>query len=150
MWLPRQGTSPPEGRPGLRAGAPPASWAWRHRPVGRGLMTAAVALLAGLALMLDAAAPAAGGALLAWHALSTAALAGFGLWALWTPELPRKTGLRLARGVGALMLGAFALAGQGAWLADAGRFGTTLVPVMAAASALFFVGLRWARREIDW
>lgn len=70
--------------------ARPPAWPWPHRPVGRGLITAGVALLAGPALLLDAAAP--GGGLVAWHALSTAVLAGLALWALWTPQLPRATG----------------------------------------------------------
>jgi hypothetical protein len=113
-------------------------------------MTAATVLLAGPALLLDAAASAPGSALAAWHVLSTAALAGFGLWALWSEQLPRETGQRVARGVGLLLLGALAVAAQRVTAADARMWGASLAALMSVAVALFFMGAHWARREIHW
>lgn len=146
---------PPSSRRSLVAAAlpapaarPGAAWLVRHRPIGRGLMTLAIALLAGPALLLDAAAPAADGSLVAWHALSTAALAGLALWSLWTPHLPREAGRAIARGVGLLMLAALAVAAQR--LSPAGASMEVFVAMAAVASSLLLVGARWARQEIDW
>lgn len=69
---------------------------WPHRPVGRVMFTLALGLVAAAALLLDTAAPPAADALVAWHALSTLALAGLAGWALWTPQLPRDSGRSLA------------------------------------------------------
>lgn len=126
------------------------AWPWPHRPVGRSLITAAIALLAGPALLLDAAAPAVAGGLVAWHALSTAVLAGLALWALWTPQLPRATGRALARGLGLLLLAALAVAAQRTPGVDAASATTGLAAVLTAAGWLFYVGSRWARQEITW
>jgi hypothetical protein len=113
-------------------------------------MTAAVVLLAGPALLLDAAAPAAAGGWVAWHAVSTAALAALALWALWTPQLPRDAGQALARGIGLLMLAALCVAAQGAPVADPRAVTTALAVLTALAASLFTVGAHWARREIHW
>jgi len=150
MWPPSYRRSMAAAALAAPAERPGAGWMWRHRPIGRGLMTAAIALLAGPALLLDAAAPAAAGSLLAWHALSTAALAGLALWALWTPQLPREAGQAIARGVGLLMLAALAIAAQRLQGVDANTLVPALATVTAAACSLFFVGSRWARREIHW
>jgi membrane-associated PAP2 superfamily phosphatase len=113
-------------------------------------MTAAIVLLAGPALLLDAAAPAAAGGWVAWHAVSTAALAALSLWALWSPQLPREAGQAVARGVSLLMIAALCVAAQGAPMDDASTFTTTLAVLTALAASLFVVGARWARREIHW
>jgi hypothetical protein len=113
-------------------------------------MTAAIALLAGPALLLDAAAPAAAGGWVAWHAISTAALAALALWALWTPQLPRAAGQALARGVSLLMLAALCVAAQGAPAVDAGTLTFALTVLTALSLSLFVLGARWARREIHW
>lgn len=69
---------------------------WPHRPVGRVMFTLALGLVAAAALLLDTAAPPAADAMVAWHALSTLALAALAGWALWTPQLPRDSGRSLA------------------------------------------------------
>ena len=143
MWLPR---SSPVARVAPAAAGP---W-WPHRPVGRGLMTVAIVLLAGPARLLDAAAPAAAGGWVAWHAISTAAFAALALWALWTPQLPRDAGQAVARSVSLLVLAALCVAAQEARLPDARALGTSLAVLTALAASLFVVGARWARREIDW
>jgi hypothetical protein len=113
-------------------------------------MTAAVVLLAGPALLLDAAAPAAAGGWVAWHAISTASLAAFGLWALWTPQLPRGAGQAVVRGVSLLMLAALCVAAQSAPVADTRTLTIALAALTALAASLFVLGTRWARREIHW
>lgn len=148
---------PPSSRRSLAAAAlaapvarPGAGWMGRHRPIGRSLMTLAIGLLAGPALLLDAATPTADGGLVAWHALSTAALAGLALWSLWTPQLPREAGRAIARAVGLLMLAALAVAAQRLPPASAGASVEAFVAMAAVASSLLLVGARWARQEIDW
>ena len=143
MWLPRSSVAAPVTPPGA------GPW-WPHRPVGRSLMTVAIVLLAGPALLLDAAAPAAAGGWVAWHAISSAALAALAAWALWTPHLPRDAGQAVARSVSLLLLAALCVAAQEAKLADARTLGTGLALVTALAASLFVLGARWARREIDW
>ena len=143
MWLPRSSVAAPVTPPGA------GPW-WPHRPVGRSLMTVAIVLLAGPALLLDAAAPAAAGGWVAWHAISTAALASLALWALWTPQLPRESGQAVTRGVSLLVLAALCVAAQEAPLADARSLATALALLAALAASLFVLGARWARREIDW
>jgi hypothetical protein len=83
-----------------------------HWPVGRSVITLAIALLGATTLLLDAAEPAAGNALVAWHAVSTLVLLGLGLWALWAPQLPPAAGQALTTLSGLLLLGAFAVAAQ--------------------------------------
>lgn len=149
MWPPSSRRSLAAAARHAPAAGPGAGWMGRHRPIGRSLMTLAITLLAGPALLLDAAAPAAAdGSLVAWHALSTAALAGLALWSLWTPHLPREAGRAIARGVGLLVLAALAVAAQR--LSPAGAPMGVLVAMAAIASSLLFVGARWARQEIDW
>ena len=143
MWLPRSSPAATAAPSGARA------W-WPHRPVGRSLMTVAIALLAGPALLLDAAAPAAAGGWVAWHAISTAGLAALALWALWTAQLPREAGQAVARGVSLLMLASLCVAAQGAPITDATTSTTALAVLSALATSLFVVGARWARREIHW
>ena len=126
---------------------------WAHRPIGRALISAAVVLLAAPALWLDATAPAADGGLVAWHALSTLVLAGlalWALWALWSPRLPRATGQALAGAMGLLLLGALWVAALRLPAEDAAGVSAAAVSLPALASVLFFVGIRWARREIRW
>lgn len=123
---------------------------WPHLPLGRSLMTLALASMAAAALILDAAAPSPATPMMAWHALSTAALAGAGIWALWGDAVPREAGQRAARGVAVLMVAAMAAAVS---MVPAGRVGM-LAPVLTAAAftalSLFAVGTHWARREIRW
>ena len=128
----------------------PPGAGWPHRPIGRSLMTAAIALLAGPALLLDAAAPAAAGGWVAWHAISTAALAAIALWALWATQVPRQAGQALARGVSLLMLAALGVAAQGAPLTDPRTLAVALAVVTLLSTSLFLLGARWARREIHW
>ena len=123
---------------------------WPHRPVGRTLISVAVGLLAVPALWLDATAPAADGGLVAWHALSTLVLAGLALWALWAPQLPRTTGQALAGTMGLLLLGALWVAAQRLPADGAATVGAAAASLPALASCLFFIGIRWARREIRW
>ena len=123
---------------------------WPHRPVGRVLISAAVVLLATPALWRDATAPTADGGLVAWHALSTLVLAGLALWALWSPRLPRATGQALAGAMGLLLLGALWVAALRLPAEDAAGVSAAAVSLPALASVLFFVGIRWARREIRW
>ena len=123
---------------------------WPHRPIGRALMTLAIAMLGGLALLLDAEAPPADSHLLAWHAVSMLVLAGLALWALWSPQLPRTSGTLLTGLLGSLLAGGLAVAAQ-RW--PASKHPTTAVlmgSVLAAAAMLFGLGTRWARREIRW
>lgn len=119
---------------------------WPHRPVGRALISVAVVLLAAPALWLDATAPAADGGLVAWHALSTLALAALALWALWSPHVPRATGQALAGTTGLLLLGALWVAALR--LPTEGAAAAASLPVLA--SGMFFVGIHWARREVRW
>lgn len=123
---------------------------YQHRPVGRALLTAAIALVAVPAVLLDAAAAPAEGGLVAWHALSTLVLAGLAAWALWTEQLPRPAGRALAGLLGLLLLGALAVAAQR--LPGEAVMGTlnTLLPALALAALLSIVGWRWARQEILW
>ena len=123
---------------------------WPHRPVGRTLISVAVGLLAVPALWLDATAPAADGGLVAWHALSTLVLAGLALWALWAPQLPRTTGQALAGTMGLLLLGALWVAAQRLPADGVGELGAASTTLLALAGGMFFVGLRWARRETRW
>ncbi|HEV8689201.1 MAG TPA: hypothetical protein VGQ91_02810 [Ideonella sp.] len=123
---------------------------WPHRPVGRALITLAIALVAAPALLLDAAAPSADGGLIAWHALSTLVLAGLAVWALWTAQLPRPAGRALAGLMGLLLLGALGVATQRLPSAEAMSTLDTLLPALAAAALLSIIGWRWARREILW
>ena len=123
---------------------------WPHRPVGRALITLALALVAAPALLLDAAAPPADGGLVAWHALSTLVLAGLAVWALWTEQLPRPAGRALAGLMGLLLLGALGVAAQRLPGPAALSTLNTLLPALAAAALLSIVGWRWARREILW
>jgi hypothetical protein len=126
---------------------------WPHRPVGRVLITMAIALVAAPALVLDAAAPADEGglaSLVAWHALSTLVLAGLAAWGLWTQQLPRPTGRALAGLLGLLLLGALALAARRLPGEAALNTFDTLLPAVTLAAVLSIVGWRWARREILW
>jgi len=113
-------------------------------------MTTAIALLAGPALLLDAAAPAAAGGWVAWHAISSAALAAIALWALWAAHVPRDAGQALARGVSLLMLASLCVAAQNASLGDARTWVIALAVVTVLSTSLFVLGARWARREIHW
>jgi hypothetical protein len=123
---------------------------WPHRPVGRALITLAIGLVAAPALLLDAAAPSAGGGLVAWHALSTLVLAGLAVWSLWTAQLPRPAGRALAGLMGLLLLGALGVAAQRLPSEAAMSTLNTLLPALAVAVSLYAVGWRWARREILW
>ncbi len=123
---------------------------YEHRPVGRALITLAIALVAAPGLLLDAAAPPAAGGLVAWHALSTLVLAGLAIWALWTEQLPRPAGRALAGLLGLLLLGALAVAAQRLPGDAAMRSLNTLLPVLAIAALSSIVGWRWASREILW
>ena len=123
---------------------------WPHRPVGRMLISLAVGLLVLPALWLDATAPAADGGLVAWHALSTLVLAGLALWALWAPQLPQTVGRALAGVMGSLLLGALLVAARQLPADAAAEFSAATAWLPALASGLFFVGIRWARREIRW
>lgn len=117
---------------------------WRHLPVGRGLMSAALVLLAGTALWLDAAAGAgaigAAARLLAWHAASVLVLAALGASALWSAQWPASAG-RAVAGLAAVLI-------AGGTVMTAG----TRAAVIAASvgAALFMVGRRWAHQEIRW
>ena len=121
-----------------------------HRPVGRVLLTLAIVLVAAPALLLDAAAPAAGSGLVVWHALSTAVFAGLAVWALWTDQLPRPAGRALAGLMGLMLLGALGVAAQHLPSAQATATLNSLLPALVAAVLLSIVGWRWARREILW
>jgi hypothetical protein len=123
---------------------------WPHRPVGRVLITLALALVAATALRLDAAAPPAADALAAWHALSTLALAAVALWALWAPEFPRDTGHSLAGLLGLALLGSLAVAASRLPAAAFEAAFAPFVTTLALGSSLGLVGWRLARREIHW
>ncbi|WP_374673747.1 hypothetical protein [Ideonella sp.] len=107
-------------------------------------MSAALALLAGTALWLDAASGAAAtGAsarLLAWHAVSVLVLAALGWSALWSAHWPARAG-RTVAGLAGLLI-------AGGMLMTAGTGAAVVVP--GAAAALFLLGRRWARHEIRW
>lgn len=121
-----------------------------HRPVGRSMITLAIALLGATTLLLDAAEPAAGDALVAWHAVSTLVLLGLGLWALWAPQLPPAAGQALTALSGLLLLAACGVAMQrlpaGAW----GDMSAVMGAAVALAASLYGLGWHWARREIRW
>ncbi len=133
---------------------------WRHRPVGRVMISLAIALLALAALGLDAMAgipgdpmsalPIGASGLLAWHALSTLGLAGLALWALWSSQLPRGAGSALVGLAGLLLLGAMLVAAQQLPVGGEGVAGAVPLPLLVFAAVLFGVGARWARREIRW
>lgn len=123
---------------------------WPHRPIGRALITLAIALVGGLALLLDAAAPAADGGLVAWHAVSMLVLAALALWALWAPQLPQSAGQVITGVLGLLLLGGLAIAARRLAVRDVAAIWTAMGSVLALAGTLFFVGTRWARREIRW
>ncbi|MEK8029566.1 hypothetical protein AACH06_01925 [Ideonella sp. DXS29W] len=124
---------------------------WPHRPIGRMLITLAIALLGGLALLLDAAAPPGDGHLVAWHAVSMLTLAGLAAWALWSPQLPRSTGQLLAGVLGGLLAGGAALAAQRLPANGASSsMASVMTAVLLMAATLFAIGTRWARREIRW
>ena len=123
---------------------------WPHRPIGRVMITLAIALVGGMALLLDAAAPPADGRLVAWHAVSMLVLAALALWALWAPQLPRAIGQVVAGVLGLLLLGGLAVAAQRLPMREVAAVWTALTGVLVLAGTLFFVGTRWARREIRW
>lgn len=123
---------------------------WPHRPIGRALITLAIALVGGLALLLDAAAPPADGGLVAWHAVSMLVLAALALWALWAPQMPRSVGQVITGVLGLLLLGGLAVAARRLPMRDVAAIWTAIGSVLALAGTLFFVGTRWARREIRW
>ncbi|WP_374562599.1 hypothetical protein [Ideonella sp.] len=123
---------------------------WPHRPIGRALITLAIALVGGLALLLDAAAPPADGGLVAWHAVSMLVLAALALWALWAPQLPRSAGQVITGVLGLLLVGGLAVAARRLPVRDVAAIWTAMGSVLALAGTLFFVGTRWARREIRW
>jgi hypothetical protein len=105
---------------------------WPHRPIGRVMITLAIALVGGMALLLDAAAPPADSRLVAWHAVSMLVLAALAMWALWAPQLPP------------------AVAAQRLPMRDVAGIWSSMAGVLGLAGTLFFVGTRWARREIRW
>jgi len=123
---------------------------WPHRPIGRVLITLAIALVGGLALLLDAAAPPADGGLVAWHAVSMLVLAALALWALWAPQMPQAMGQVVTGVLGLLLLGGLAVAARRLPMRDVAAIWTAMGSVLALAGTLFFVGTRWARREIRW
>lgn len=123
---------------------------WPHRPIGRALITLAIALVGGLALLLDAAAPPADGGLVAWHAVSMLVLAALALWALWAPQLPQSVGQVITGVLGLLLVGGLAVAARRLPMSDVAAIWTAMGSVLALAGTLFFVGTRWARREIRW
>ncbi len=123
---------------------------WSHRPIGRALITLAIALVGGLALLLDAAAPAADGGLVAWHAVTMLVLAALALWALWAPQMPQSVGQVVAGVLSLLLLGGLAVAAQRLPMRDEAAIWTAIASALSVAAALFFVGTRWARREIRW
>ena len=123
---------------------------WPHRPIGRALITLAIALVGGLALLLDAAAPPADGGLVAWHAVSMLVLAALALWALWAPQMPQSVGQVITGVLGLLLLGGLAVAARRLPMRDVAAIWTAIGSVLALAGTLFFVGTRWARREIRW
>lgn len=124
---------------------------WPHRPVGRGLITLAIALLGATTLLLDAAAPGAGhgASLVAWHAVSTLTLLGLGLWALWSPALPAAASRALS-GLAGLLLGAFTVAAQRLPAGELDTRSAAMGATLLLATALYAVGWRWARSEIRW
>lgn len=123
---------------------------WPHRPIGRALITLAIALVGGLALLLDAAAPPADGGLVAWHAVSMLVLAALAFWALWAPQMPQSVGQVITGVLGLLLLGGLAVAARRLPMRDVAAIWTAMGSVLALAGTLFFVGTRWARREIRW
>lgn len=124
--------------------APTGAAPWRHLPLGRGVMSGALALLAGTALWLDASSGAdAAGAqarLLAWHAVSVLGLAALGWSALWASQWPSGAGRAVAGLAAVLIAGGTVLTGGD---------GPALVAVGGAA-LLFALGQRWSRQEIRW
>lgn len=123
---------------------------WPHRPVGRSMITLAIALVGATTLLLDAALPAADGSLVAWHAISTMVLLGLGLWALWAPQLPAAASSALTALSGLLLLGAFAVAARRLPAGELSAFSTAMASAMALAAVLYTLGWHWARREIRW
>jgi len=123
---------------------------WPHRPIGRALITLAIALVGGLALLLDAAAPPADGGLVAWHAVSMLVLAALAFWALWAPQMPQSVGQVITGVLGLLLLGGLMVAARRLPMRDVAAIWTAVGSVLALAGTLFFVGTRWARREIRW
>lgn len=123
---------------------------WLHRPVGRVMFTLALGLVAAAALLLDAVAPPAADALVAWHALSTLALAGLAGWALWSPQLPRDSGRPLAALLGLGLVGSLAVAAGRLPLDALEGFAMPFALALALCSALAMLGWRWSRREISW
>ena len=123
---------------------------WPHRPIGRALITLAIALVGGLALLLDAAAPPADGGLVAWHAVSMLVLAALAFWALWAPQMPQSVGQVITGVLGLLLVGGLAVAARRLPMRDVAAIWTAMGSVLALAGMLFFVGTRWARREIRW
>lgn len=117
-----------------------------HRPVGRSMITLAIALVGATTLLLDAVEPAGGGALVAWHAVSTLVLLGLGLWALWAPQLPPAASRALTGLSGLLLVGAFAVALQRMPAVELNAFSV----VTALSAALYALGWRLARHEIRW
>ena len=123
---------------------------WPHRPIGRALITLAIALVGGLALLLDAAAPPADGGLVAWHAVTMLVLAALAFWALWAPQMPQSVGQVITGVLGLLLVGGLAVAARRLPMRDVAAIWTAMGSVLALAGTLFFVGTRWARREIRW
>jgi hypothetical protein len=123
---------------------------WAHRPVGRSMITLAIALVGATTLMLDAAQPAAGDSLLAWHAVSTLVLLGLALWALWAPRLPAPASSALTALSGLLLLGAFAVAAQRMPWATLNDLSTAMATALGLSAGLYAIGWRWARHEIRW
>ena len=123
---------------------------WPHRPIGRALITLAIALVGGMALLLDAAAPPSDGGLVAWHAVSMLVLAALAFWALWAPQMPQSVGQVITGVLGLLLLGGLAVAVQRLPTRDEATIWTAIASALSVAATLFFVGTRWARREIRW
>jgi hypothetical protein len=123
---------------------------WPHRPIGRVMITLAIALVGGMALLLDAAAPPADSRLVAWHAVSMLVLAALAMWALWAPQLPPAVGQVIAGVLGLMLLGGLAVAAQRLPMRDVAGIWSSMAGVLGLAGTLFFVGTRWARREIRW
>lgn len=124
---------------------------WPHRPIGRAMITLAIALVGGMALLLDAAAPAtADSRLVAWHAVSMLVLAALAVWALWAPQVPAPVGQVITGVLGMMLAGGLGVAAQRLPMRDVAAIWTLISSVLAVAGTLFFVGTRWARREIRW
>lgn len=124
---------------------------WPHRPVGRAMITLAIALIGGMALLLDAAAPAAADSrLVAWHAVSMLVLAALAVWALWAPQVPAPVGQVMTGVLGLMLAGGLGLAAQRLPMRDIAAIWTLITSVLAVAGTLFLIGTRWARREIRW